>query len=109
MEKVDFSQLRDELLTQAAQAAIPAAEQWATALWLRNEAQAQKKAQYALDRMMESYASLTAGTPLALTQLDDSLLRRLGEDVLKRTFEVTPTIISQSFRLLRERFIRPVN
>ncbi|WP_412027939.1 hypothetical protein [Deinococcus yunweiensis] len=95
---MNWNTIRARILDTLAAQVIPQVERYAIELILKNGQQLRGKGELALNLVMKQYATLTAATPLAMTTLDDDVIRKLAQDALNRAWIMLDDRVKQAAR-----------
>lgn len=95
---MNWTFIRTTILNTLAAQMIPLVEKIAIEQLLKHGEKLRGKADLALDLLMEEYRKLTAGTPLGLTDLDDTILKGLAQKALANAWVKIDEQIKQAAR-----------
>lgn len=98
MSNFDWSSIREKVMTTIAAQVIPQIEKAAIALLLKNGEQLRGKGDLALNLLLAQYKTLTAATPLGLTDLDDVFLKEAAKKALDKAWGMLDERVKQAAR-----------
>ena len=98
MSKFDWNAIRETVMTTIAAQVIPQIEKAAIALLLKNGELLRGKGDLALNLLLAQYKTLTAATPLGMTDLDDVFLKEAARKALDKAWAMLDERVKQAAR-----------